>query len=48
MSKKLSCELFAKKMKSDRIELIRNLNIWGSNIEDIFIIREMPSLEIVI
>ena len=47
MSKKLSKELIAQKVKSDRIESIRNLNLWGSNIEDISIIEEMPSLEIV-
>ena len=47
MSKKLSRELIAQKVKSDRIESIRNLNLWGSNIEDISIIREMPALEIV-
>ena len=47
MSKKLSRELIAQKVRSDRIESIRNLNLWGSNIEDISIIREMPSLEIV-
>ena len=40
-------ELIAQKVKSDRIESIRNLNLWGSNIEDISIIEEMPSLEIV-
>ena len=47
MSKKLSRELIAQKVKSDRIESIRNLNLWGSNIEDISIIEDMPSLEIV-
>ena len=47
MTKKLSRELIAQKVKSDRIESIRNLNLWGSNIEDISIIEEMPSLEIV-
>ena len=47
MSKKLSRELIAQKVKSDRIESIRNLNLWGSNIEDVSIIEEMPSLEIV-
>ena len=47
MSKKLSRELIAQKVKSDRIESIRNLNLWGSNIEDISIIEEMPLLEIV-
>ena len=45
MSTQLSRELIAQKVKSDRIESIRNLNLWGSNIEDISIIEEMPSLE---
>jgi hypothetical protein len=47
MSKKLSRELIAQKVKSDRIESIRNLNLWGSNLEDISIIQQMPSLEVV-
>ena len=47
MTKKLTRELIAQKVKSDRIESIRNLNLWGSNIEDISIIEEMPSLEVV-
>ena len=47
MSKKLTRELIAQKVKSDRIESIRNLNLWGSNIDDVSIIQEMPSLEIV-
>ena len=47
MTKKLSREIIAQKVKSDRIESIRNLNLWGSNIEDVSIIEEMPSLEIV-
>lgn len=47
MSKKLTRELIAQKVKSDRIESIRNLNLWGSNIDDISIIQDMPSLEIV-
>ena len=47
MSKKLTRELIAQKAKSDRIESIRNLNLWGSNIDDVSIIQEMPSLEIV-
>jgi hypothetical protein len=47
MTKKLTRELIAQKVKSDRKESIRNLNLWGSNIEDISIIEEMPSLEVV-
>ena len=47
MSKKLTRELIAQKAKSDRLESIRKLNLWGSNLEDVSIISEMPSLEIV-
>ena len=47
MSKKLTLELIAQKAKSDRLESIRKLNLWGSNLEDVSIISEMPSLEIV-
>ena len=47
MSKKLTRELITLKVKSDRLESIRKLNLWGSNLEDISIIAEMPSLEIV-
>ena len=47
MSKKLTRELIAQKAKSDRIQKIKNLNLWGSNLDDISIISEMPSLEIV-
>ena len=35
MTKKLSREIIAQKVKSDRIESIRNINLWGSNIEDV-------------
>lgn len=47
MSKKLTIELIAQKVHSDKIESIRNLNLWGNNLDDISIIEEMPSLEIV-
>ena len=47
MSKQLTRELISLKVKSDRLESIRKLNLWGSNLEDISIIAEMPSLEIV-
>lgn len=47
MSKKLTRELIAQKAKSDRIQNIKNLNLWGSNIDDVSIIKDMPSLEII-
>ena len=47
MSKKLTRELIVQKIRSDRLGSIKNLNLWGTNLEDISLIQEMPSLEIV-
>ena len=47
MSKKLSRELIIQKIRSDRLENIKNLNLWGTNLEDVSLLKEMPNLEIV-
>jgi hypothetical protein len=46
-SKKLTAEFIALRTKSDRLEQIKNLNLWGNELEDISIIRNMPLLEVV-
>ena len=48
MSKKLTRELIIQKVHSDRFVSIKNLNLWGSNIDDVSILKELPNLEIVI
>ena len=47
MSKKLTRELIIQKVHSDRFVSIKNLNLWGSNIDDVSILQELPNLEIV-
>ena len=47
MSKKLTRELIIQKVHSDRFISIKNLNLWGSNIDDVSILQELPNLEIV-
>jgi hypothetical protein len=47
MSKKLTHEFIAMRTKCDRLESIRNLNLWGNDLEDISIIRTMHNLEVV-
>ena len=47
MSKKLTKELIVQKIRSDRLGSIKNLNLWGTNLDDVSIIKELPSLEII-
>lgn len=47
MSKKLTPEFVAMKTKNDRLENIKNLNLWGNDLDDISTLRQMYSLEVV-
>lgn len=47
MSKKLTHEFIAMRTKCDRLESIKNLNLWGNDLEDISVIRNMYNLEVV-
>lgn len=47
MSKKLTQEFIALKAKSDRLQSITKLNLWGSDIDDVSIFQRMPMLEVV-
>ena len=47
MSKKLTRELIVQKIRSDRLGSIKKLNLWGTNLDDVSLIQEMPSLEII-
>ena len=47
MSKKLTPEYIAMRTKCDRLESIKNLNLWGNDLEDISVIRNMYNLEVV-
>ena len=46
MGKTLTPEVIQTKCKTDKLVNIKNLNLWGNDLEDISIIKEMPNIEI--
>ena len=46
MSKALTLELIHMKTKTNRIESIKNLNLWGNDLDDISIVSQMSALEV--
>lgn len=46
MKKVLTPDLIQAKTRCDNLFLIKNLNLWGNEIEDIKLLRQMPNLEI--
>jgi hypothetical protein len=46
MGKTLTPELISSKCKTDKLSNIKNLNLWGNDLEDISIISQMPNIEI--
>lgn len=47
MSKKLTQEFIAMRTKNDRLDNIRNLNLWGNDLDDVSVLKHMPNLEVV-
>ena len=45
-SKPLTTELIHMKTKTNRIETIKSLNLWGNDLDDIAIVRGMGALEV--
>jgi hypothetical protein len=45
--KALTAELVFTKTKSDSLHNIKNLNLWGNDLEDLQLIEKMPNLEVV-
>ena len=46
IGKKLTPEIIIQKAKSDKFEMIKNLNLWGNDLQDISIIRELSNVEV--
>ena len=46
MGKTLTPELIQLKCKTDKLNTIKNLNLWGNDLDDISIVKEMPNIEI--
>jgi hypothetical protein len=45
--KVLTLELVFNKTKSDNLQTIKNLNLWGNELEDLQLIDKMPNLEVI-
>jgi hypothetical protein len=46
MSKLLTADLILQKTKASNLESVKNLNLWGNDIDDVRIVREMANLEV--
>ena len=46
MVKVLTSDTVLQRCKCEKLSQIKNLNLWGSELEDISIIKEMPNIEI--
>eukprot|EP00746_Dinoflagellata_sp_MGD_P162997 gnl/MRDRNA2_/MRDRNA2_90817_c0_seq1.p1 gnl/MRDRNA2_/MRDRNA2_90817_c0~~gnl/MRDRNA2_/MRDRNA2_90817_c0_seq1.p1 ORF type:complete len:385 (+),score=64.91 gnl/MRDRNA2_/MRDRNA2_90817_c0_seq1:55-1209(+) len=44
--KTLSEEMVCQRTRCGRIDLVKNLNLWGNELSDVSILREMPNLEV--
>jgi cilla- and flagella-associated protein len=45
-AKALTPDLIFAKSKTDNLSMVRNLNLWGNDLEDLRILRGMPNLEV--
>jgi len=45
MSKPMTLELIHLKTKNNRLETIKQLNLWGNDLDDIQIVQQMQALE---
>lgn len=46
MSKPLTSDLILQRTRAGNLESVKNLNLWGNDIDDVRILREMPNLEV--
>lgn len=46
MTKKLTLELIAQRTKSNKFDSIKNLNLWGNDLDDVSAIQELFNLEV--
>ena len=46
-TKPLTKELIVMKCKSDKLSQIKNVNLWGNDLDDLSVLAELPAVEIV-
>mmetsp|Transcript_25083 Transcript_25083/g.11959 ORF Transcript_25083/g.11959 Transcript_25083/m.11959 type:complete len:96 (-) Transcript_25083:127-414(-) len=44
--KSLTEELVLMRSKADKLISVKNLNLWGNDLEDVRILRDMPNVEV--
>lgn len=47
VGKSLTADLVFTKTKSNSLDNIKNLNLWGNDLEDLSLIDKMPNLEVI-
>ena len=46
MTKQLTLNMIIQRTRCDKFDSIKNLNVWGNDLDDVSIIHELPNLEI--
>ena len=46
MSKPLTADLILQRTKAASLDSVKNLNLWGNDIDDVRILKEMPNIEV--
>lgn len=46
MGKPLTIDLIVQKTKNDQLSTLKNLNLWGNDIDDLKVLRQLPNLEV--
>lgn len=46
MSKPLTADLILQRTKANSLDAVKNLNLWGNDIDDVRILKEMPNIEV--
>lgn len=47
MGKKLNAQLIQMRCKTDKLDQIDKINLWGNELEDISIMRQMKSVQVI-
>ncbi len=46
MGKSLTADLVLSKSKCDNLLAVKNLNLWGNDIDDMKLLKQMPNVEV--
>lgn len=46
MAKVLTTDFILMRGKADKLSSIKNLNLWGNDLEDVSVLKQLPNMEI--